>query len=280
MKRSIKPARVVSNSSTWVTKIIFLQFLVLSSLMSEASTNKLPKQNNWFISGNTGIALRSSEVSGGFKFADDGFCHQPGFAFAFGFGKTLGNRWEPAIRWGAYTLFGQSSLPHYSSAGFYAAYPGFLQQEPLEYITQSNVFSFILRFLFSNGQQNGNLHAVIRPFIEAGLGINNYVTEVRYSKIPAAENASLIFRDRNGENANGAAQVTTGLGLKIGAKGEWHAEILMNAEWMNFSTLNAVSQMTNPVNNSSRAIVSRITAGLIIPIKATVKSDSYMPFRW
>ncbi len=254
--------------------------IFISPLPGYASSKKQPEQNNWFISGHTGIALRTPELSGGFNFTEDGFRHQPGFAFNLTFGRTIGNQWEPSIRWGAYTLFGQSSLPHYSSFGYYAAYPGLLEQESLEYITQSNVFSFVLRFLFGNRRNNGNTQPNIRPFIEAGWGINNYVTEVRYSKIPAGESAALIFHNRNGENANGTAQITTGIGFKTGAPGKWNAEILINADWVRFTTLNPVSQMLNPLNSSSRTLVSRITAGIIIPIKRTVKRDKYLPFRW
>ncbi len=280
MMRSFNPVKGESYCYACISKIFFLLLLFIAPVLSEASSQRLPKKNNWFVSGNTGVAIRSAGIAGGLNFIDDGFRHQPGFAFGLSFGRTFGNTWEPAIRWGAYTLFGQSNLPHYSSAGYYIAYPGLLQQEPLEYITQSNTLSIILRFILSGGNQNDNKSAIIHPFIEAGLGVNNYVNEVRYSQIPAGENASLIFRDRNGEKANGTAQFTTGLGLKIGEQGEWNAVFGMNAEWVNFSTLNPVSQITGTARSSSLTIVSRITAGLTIPIKATIKRDRFMPFRW
>lgn len=280
MIRSLKPPRVTSIANLYSCRIIILLLFLAMPVANEASTGKQPNQNNWFISGHTGIAIRSHEVSGNYNFIADGFRHHPGFAFDLSFGKAIGNRWEPAIRWGAYTLFGQSDLPHYSSVGYYAAYPRLLKQEPLEYVTQNNAVSLISRFHFTGRGQNGHLSGIIRPFMEAGLGINNFSTEVRYSKIPVAESSSLILRERNGGQINGAAQVVTGVGLKIGTPGEWNAVLLMNAEWVNFSSLNPVHHLTSPNESGHKAIVSRITAGLNIPIKRTVKKHDYLPFRW
>ncbi|MFW6289934.1 MAG: hypothetical protein ACOC0R_03110 [Mariniphaga sp.] len=280
MKRTHNPAIGTSNFYMRTAEIVVLLLVLGAPFLCRASTGSQPKKNYWFITANTGIAIRSPEISGGFSFTDDGFRHRPGFAFDLSFGKTFNHRWEPALRWGAYSLFGQSPLPHYTSYGYYAAYPGLLDQEPLEYIIQSNALSLILRFLFSNGTSDGNSSALSLPFIEAGVGVNNYASELRYSSIPAGEDAALIFRNRNGEKANGTVQFVTGAGLKIGAPGEWNALILLNAEWMDFSTLNALTRLTNPSGSSSPSIVSRITAGLTIPIKGTVKRDRYMPFRW
>lgn len=280
MKRSFKPVRVLSVAYSYSYGIRFLLLFLVLPITNEASTSKQSNQNSWFISGNTGIAIRSREISGDFNFTADGFRHHPGFAFDLTFGKTIGYRWEPAIRWAAYTLFGHSDLPHYSSVGYYVAFPDLLDQKPLEYITHSNSVSLILRFLFGEGGQYGSSAVNFQPFIEAGFGINNYTTEVRYSTIPAAENSSLIYHDRNGENVNGGTQVVSGLGIKIGEKGEWNGVILLNAEWVNFTRLNALHHFSNRKKNNSRAIVSRITAGISIPIRRTVKSDIFLPFRW
>ncbi len=280
MKRSLKPAKILSVASNYSCGIRLLLLLLVMPFTNEASTSSHPKQNNWFISGSTGIVIRSGEFSEDYKFAADGFRHYPGFAYELSFGRTFGNKWEPAIRCGAYTLFGQSDLPHYSSAGYYAANPSFLEQQPLEYVTQSNSVSLILRFLFNDGGPAGSSAVIFQPFIEAGLGINNFSTELRYSKIPAGESSSLIYRERNGENANGGAQIVSGLGLKIGEQGEWNGVILLNAEWVEFSRLNALHHISNREIINSRAIVSRITAGITIPIRRMVKSDNFLPFRW
>lgn len=280
MKRSFKPVRILSVASRHSCGIrLLLPFLLLPFTIA-ASVSKQTNQNNWFISGSTGIAIRSQEISENFGFTADGFRHHPGFAFDLSFGRTIGYRWEPAIRFGAYTLFGRSDLPHYSSVGYYAASPDLLDQKPLEYITQTNSVSLILRFLFSESGQSGSAAANFLPFIEAGLGISNFTTEVRYSTPPVVENSSLIYRDRNGENNNGAVQIVTGLGLKIGEPGEWNGVILLNAEWVDFSRLNPLHHFMNSEKSHSRAIVSRITAGITIPIKGTVRSDNFLPFRW
>ncbi len=280
MKRIFLSERFKSVASTLFIEICFLLLFIVHPGAGKASTKQQSKQNNWFISGSTGIALRSQEISGDYKFIADGFQHQPGFTFNLSFGKSIGQHWESALRLGAYTLFGQSFLPHNSSVGFFAAYPDLPEQVPLEYITQSNSISLLLRFFLLNDALGRNNVLNIRPFFEAGLGINNFSSEVRYRKIPPGESSSLIFRDRNGKNSNGAAEIITGLGLKIGERGEWNAIIALNAEWVNFSKLNPISHFSNSKNINSRAIVSRINAGIAIPVRRRTKTDTYLPFRW
>jgi hypothetical protein len=86
----------------------------------------------------------------------------------------------------------------------------------------------------------------------------------------------LIYQSRNGENINGGAQIVTGLGIKIGVTGrmEWLFFGILNAEWVDFSRLNALHYQQPVKIINSRAIVFRITAGISIPIKRTVKKDN------
>ena len=280
MMRSFKSVRSFSVASCYTCGIGTLLLILLLPFTNIASTNKHPRQNNWFIAGSTGFAIRSQDITENFNFSDGGFRHRPGFAYDLGFGRTMGPRWEAAIRLEAFTLFGHSDLPHYTSVGYYTAYPGLLDQDPLEYISQNNSVSLIFRIFLNSGNQNRNSAVNFRPFIEAGSGINNFTTEVRYSTIPAGENSSLIYRDRNGNNANGKIKFISGIGLKIGEAGEWNGVMLLNAEWVEFSRLNALHHLTNRNKANAGAIVARFTAGLAIPVRRSVKSDNYLPFRW
>ncbi len=280
MNRIIKPVKVKSDAFTCYKRMYILILLMVLPAASKASTNRQLNQNNWFVSGNTGIAVRSPDISGNYKFVADGFRHHPGFAFDISFGRTVGKHWEPAFRWGAYTLFGQTILPHYSPVGYYAAYPDALEQEPLEYITQSHSVSITLRFLFAKSKRSQSSSGTIRPFLEGGLGINNFTSDVRYSKTPAGEKSSLIFRDRNGENYNGGSQILTGLGVKIGKQGEWNGVVSINTEWVEFSGLNPVSHFGNLKRSNSTAIVTRVTAGITLPFKKAARKNNYLPFRW
>lgn len=280
MKLSFKPAGIVSDAFSYSTGSITL-LLVCCLLVDSVSSYCQPSnQNHWFVAGSTGLAMRRPAIAGSADEAGESFRHLPGFAFDFSVGRNIGRNWEPSLRWGASTLFGESDLPHYSAVGYYVAYPGMLKQQPLEYVTQGNALSLILRYIFDKGQPAGSSSPGVRPFIEAGVGINNYVTEVRYSKIPAWETASLIFRNRNGGNSDGSLLMITGLGIKIGTPGEWNGFVLMNAEWTGYTSLSTVSQRTDPLRSSSRSMAARITAGLTIPLKRAVKPDNYLPFRW
>jgi hypothetical protein len=66
---SLKPERIYQLLPVIPVEHALLLFLVLPVTNEAINKPRQPKQNNWFISGSTGIAIRSGEISGDFNFA-------------------------------------------------------------------------------------------------------------------------------------------------------------------------------------------------------------------
>ena len=219
------------------TGILMVILLLIISDVAMAFKGSKSKEINWYVSGTSGVALLAGEVTKNFVFLSKEFGHRPGFAYDLSVGRNAGNRWEPTFRLGAYTLFGESSLPRFSALGYHEELPATLYNQPVEYITQGSTVSFILRYLIRGSLVKQNKAVQFNPFVEVGAGINNFTSELRYVTIPAAENSPLILRKRNGEYPIGAGQIMTGLGTKIGSYGKWNIVILWNAEWVKYDSL-------------------------------------------
>jgi hypothetical protein len=261
----------------YFTGIIILILQMIFPLDGMAFPGKQNRETIWYLTGSSGIAFLNGEITREFAVLKNEFRHQPGFAFDLSIGRTLGQRFEPTFRLGVYTLFGESDLPQFSATGYHAALPVSMHQAPVEYITQSSAVSLIMKIYLRNNPGSQTIR--FNPFIEAGVGINSFKSELRYQRIPPGQNSPVIFRKSNGEYPFGVAQIITGLGTKIGTPGKWNAVLLWNADVVNYATLDAVHNFTNGERDHARGIVSRITAGITIPLRRNIDKDNYLPFR-
>jgi hypothetical protein len=257
---------------------LLLSLLLLTDANGQASSG-WERENNWFISGSTGMAILAGEMTKGYDFLTNEFSHNPGFSFNFDFGRTLGNRWESLIRLNAYTLFGRKSLPDFSAVGYQSFLTGQLLQLPVEYITPNSSVSIILRYMFKNNSKGQNTSVRFNPFAEAGVGIHSFSSELRYQIVPSNEISPMILRKKDGDTPIGVAVFTTGLGARTGSPDKWNLVFLCNAELINYDAIDAVHNFSNGTRNHSRAIVMKLTAGLTIPFGGDSPTDIFLPFR-
>jgi hypothetical protein len=273
---------LISKPELAKTKPVFMVLMLFLLLFTDAHAQENSgwrRGNNWFISGNTGMAILAGEMTKGFEFLPNEFSHSPGFAYNFDIGRTFGNRWESLVRLNAYTLFGRSSLPDFSAIGYQSSLLIQPEQLPVEYITQNSSVSLILRYMFKNNSRGQSSTLRFNPFAEAGLGIHSFTSELRYQIAPSNEKSPVILKIKDGETPVGVAVVTTGIGAKTGAPDRWNLVFLLNAELINYDALDAVHNYSNGSRNHSRGVVMKLTAGLTIPFGGDSPVDIFLPFR-
>jgi hypothetical protein len=261
-----------------VVMVLMLSLFLITAAYGQ-STSAWDKENNWFVSGNTGMAILAGEMTKGFTWLPNEFSHLPGFTFNLDVGRTLGNRWESLLRLNAYTLFGKSNLPDFSAVGYQSNLKGQLFQIPVEYISPNSSVSIIFRYMFKNQSQGRGSAVSFNPFAEAGIGIHSFKSELRYQIAPADTISPLILRKKDGDTPIGVAVITTGLGVRTGAPDKWNLVLLWNAELVNYDALDAVHNYSDGSRNHSRAVIMKLTAGLTIPFGGDLPTDIFLPFR-
>ena len=275
VNRTCKP--IIAKSKPGIM-VLLLSLTLFANAYGQADSG-WEKENNWFISGNTGMAILAGEMTKGFSLLPNEFGHRPGFSFNLDLGRTFGNRWESLLRLNAYTLFGRSNLPDFSAVGFQSNLRGQLYQLPVEYITPNSSVSILLRYMFRNQNLGQGSTVRFNPFAEAGIGIHSFTSELRYQIALADTLSSLILKKKDGETPIGVAVITTGLGVRTGAPDTWNLVFLWNAELINYDALDAAHNYLNGTRNHSWTVVLKLTAGLIIPFGADSPTDIFLPFR-
>lgn len=256
-----------------------LNLLLALPFTLTASGPKQGREFTWHLSGVTGIAMLSGEVTNNLVFLPNEFRHKPGIAYTLNAGLNLGSRWEPALRIGAYTIGGDSYLKNLSAAGYQHDLSEDRDNEPVEYITQSTSVSVVVRYHLRKPPRRHQIVSGIYPFVEAGAGINSFTSELRYQTIPDGIQSALIFKKSDGEYAVGVAQIVTGVGTKIGTYNKWNFIVLWNADWVKHDSFDAVHNFNNGERTDAGAIVSKFTAGISIPVNRNSKKNNYLPFR-
>jgi hypothetical protein len=258
--------------------VLLLSLLLIADVYGQ-TTSAWKKENYWFISGSTGMAILAGEMTKGFEFLPNEFSHSPGFSYNLDLGRTFGYRWESLIRVNAYTLFGRSSLPHFSAVGYESPLSGQLLQLPVEYITPNSSVSIFLRYMFRNSSRGETSFVNFNPFAEAGLGIHSFTSKLSYQIAASSEISPVIMRKTDGGTPIGVAVITAGLGARTGTQGRWNLQFLWNAEVVDYDALDAVHNFSDGARNHSRAIVMKLTAGLTIPFGGDSPTDVFLPFR-
>jgi hypothetical protein len=263
--------------SIFIFLITILFVVIFSSRIYSAPPSK-SKNNLWTVSVGGGIAQLTREFSNTYTFLENEFKHQPGWAMDLYIGRTLGKHWEPMLKGGMFFFHGKSDSPDFSAVGNHASLKGPLYNIPVQYITSGGSVSVIIRSYFREFyNQNRNVFR-FDPFVEAGAGLNFFSTELSYQNPPPGSNSTVIFQKGvdNSHTIANVAQITFGLGTKIGNPKKWHGFISYNADVVNYAVLDAVHNYTNNERNHASGIISKFTAGVVIPI-ATASGGGRTP---
>jgi hypothetical protein len=262
-----------------ILKILFSTlFVVIFTSKTWSTPPSKSKSNLWTASVSTGIAQLTQEFSNTYTFLENEFQHQPGWAMDINIGRTFGKHWEPMLKGGMFYLHGKSDSPDFSAVGNHASLRGLLYNIPVQYVTFGGSVSGVIRYYFREFyNQNGKVFR-FDPFVEAGAGANFFSTELSYQNLPPGTNSTVIFQKGvdNNQNIANVAQFIFGLGTKIGNPKKWHGVISYNADIVNYAVLDAVHNYTNNERNHAKGIISRLTAGVVIPI-ATASGGGRTP---
>lgn len=243
-------------------------FVLIFSSNSYSTSPSKSKQNLWTASFSAGVAQLAREISNEYKFLDNEFRHEPGWALDLNIGRTIGKHWEPMLKGGLFYLRGKSDSPDFSAVGHHHSLSGFLYDIPVQYITFGGSVSGVIRYYFREfSNQKGKIFR-IDPFAETGAGINIFSTELRYQFPPPGTNSTVIFQKgvENKESIANVVQVVFGIGTKIGNPKKWHVIVSYNADIVNYACLDAVHNYNGWERNHAKGIISKITAGVVIPV--------------
>ncbi|RIH66679.1 hypothetical protein D1164_03520 [Mariniphaga sediminis] len=260
--------QMIRNVQLTGTVIFILTLLILSPAKSDATPPSSSKKHKWLISGSVGMAILSTEFSKEYVILENEFRHQPGWAFDISAGRTIGRHWEPAIRFSLFTLSGDSDSPDFTANGNHPSFSGPFYQTPVEYVSLSGSLSGVVRFYFREVPGTNVDKFRLDPYIEAGGGVNSFATELRYKTTPPGETSPIIFQKgvTKGTPPTNVAQAIFGLGTKIGSPKKWQIILSYTANVINYACLDGVHNYTNGVRNHANGIVSKFTAGIVIPL--------------
>lgn len=258
--------------------LFFLNAIFLLIFLPEISAK--PQKGNghqvWTASGGTGIALLGGEFSKDFIFLKNEFRHQPGLAFDFNLGRTVGNHWEPVIRLELFSLFGKSDSPlDFSAVGNHISFKGTLFDSPVEYKTTGTSVSGVIRYYFFKFSNQGVRKLSVNPFAEAGAGINYFSTRLSYSKLPEGAGSKVIFRKgvKKKQPRPSMAQVILGIGVKIGNTDRVHAVFSCDANIADYASYDAVhNYSSNGERIHAKAVIAKIITSVVIPLGTVQKS--------
>ena len=247
--------------------ILFVFIFISHSYSTSPSRTK---KNLWTASVSAGVAQLSREISNDYKFLENEFQHKPGWALDVNIGRTFGKHWEPILRGGLFNIHGESDSPDFSATGHHPALKGPIYDLPVQYKTSGGSVSGVVRYYFREfSNQNGKVFRV-DPYAEAGAGANIFSTELRYQFPPPGTNSTVLFQKGvdNKETIANVVQVTFGIGTKIGNPKKWHCIVSYNADVVNYAVLDAVHNYIGWERNHAKGIISKITAGVVIPLGA------------
>ena len=258
---------------------IWLLLLAQSIFLSNAIYASNPDNNQWVLSGRTGIAWLMSELTPDFQLLSNEFRHHPGLVLDFTIGGTLGSNWEPGINFSIYQLSGESSTPDFSANGFHHSFME-LYQLPVEYATVSTSLSAYCRYYFMGSSQRSRSTIQLQPYAEIGGGINYFFTELGYKILPEGLSSNLIFHkgtQKAGPGPGNVVQFQTGLGAKVVFPADLNLIFSLNADIVNYDCMDAVHNYTNEKRNHAFSIVPKFLIGVIIPLSNKHISNRHMP---
>ncbi len=263
-----------------VAIFFFLSFFLF--FISQTSFAAKPSKDSgviWSVSGGAGVSFLAFEIADNFEILKNEFQHKPAMLFDLGFSALLGERWEPAIRLGLSGLNGESASPDFSAAGNHASMR-YLYDLPVEYSTKGGELSGLIRFYLLKYSAQNSGQTMINPFIEAGGGLTFFSNELRYKSIPPGEESAVIFQKGMGNQPlYSVSHLAVGAGVKIGKPGQSNFYVSFNGKAVNYDFMDAVHNYSDGERNHAKGIVSKFSAGVIIPLSGGRKDQSdYLPW--
>ncbi len=238
-------------------------------------------KNQWIISFQPGINGIASEFTPSLSFLENEFSHEPAFSFDMALSHTFGKRWETGVNLTLSKLKGSSDLPVFSAFGNHAAFLS-LYQAPVNYETESKSLYGFIRYYFREFTSLSKKKNRIDPFVEMGIGANQFKTQLNYDEVPAGEASPNIFKKGQGYNPlpGSSAQYTAGAGTLINFKQNWNLILSFNMDLINSDVMDAVHNYTSEGDrNHAKTLLTRLKVGVAIPLSNSVqRSDYYMPW--
>ena len=260
--------------------IIFLIYLTQNNLLLYSALPSQNTDNQWYISGRTGLSMLIKEVTPDFRFLNNEFKHQPGLTLDLTISRSFNEKWEPGINLSLYRLTGHSELPDFSAVNNHYAFIN-LHQLPVEYATVTFSLSAYWRYYFLNNSGKSKNRVYLRPYAEIGAGVNFFFTELGYSVFPPEGTSRLIYykgTQKSGPGAGNVAQIVTGLGTRIVLPANIDMIVSFNADIVNYDCLDTVHNYTNEKRNHAISIVPKFLLGVIIPISNNDNSNRFLPW--
>lgn len=250
---------------------IFLFCILFSIIISfnfPAKAASKSKENRWSASVSGGVAFLTREISKDFVVLKNEFQHQPGWALDLNIGRTFGSHWEPSLKAGLFYLHGKSDTPDFSAVGNHHSLSGVLYEIPVQYVTLGGSASGVIRYYLKKFSNRNRSTLQIDPYLEAGAGVNIFSTELNYQNPPPGSNSTVIFQRGvdNKQTIANVVQVIFGAGTKIGNPEKTHFILSYNADVVNYACLDAVHNYTDNQRNHAKGIISKFTAGIVIPM--------------
>jgi hypothetical protein len=238
-------------------------------------------QNQWIISFQPGINGIVTEFTPSLSFLENEFNHDPAFSFDIALSHTLGKHWETGVNLTLSKLKGSSDLPDFSAFGNHAAFLS-LYQAPVNYETESKSLYAFIRYYFREFTSLSRNNIRIDPFVEMGIGANQFKTQLNYDEVPTGEASPNIFMKGQGYNPlpGSSAQYTAGTGTLINFKHNWNLILSFNMDLINSDVMDAVHNYTSKGDrNHAKTLVTRFKVGVTIPLSGPVQqSNYYMPW--
>ncbi len=229
---------------------------------------------SWSLSGGVGTSFLTFEVADNFEFLPNEFTHKPAMMLDLGISARLREHFEPTVRLGLMSLYGKAKTPDFSAVGNHFSLNE-LYELPVEYSTKGASVSGLIRFYFrkSSGQKSGR--PMVNPFIEAGGGLTFFNNELRYKSIPPDEESALIFQKGKGKQPlYSVGHYLIGTGVKIGKPGQSNFYVLYSGNVVNYDFMDGVHNYTDGARNHAKGVVSKITAGVIVPLSGGKRESS------
>ncbi len=261
-----------TSSLLFCLMLIYLFFI--SQVSFAAHHPKSSGRTEWSVSGGVGVSFLDFEITENFEILKNEFRHKPAMLLELGASALMGKRWEPGIRFSLMSLYGESASPDFSAVGNHVSMNE-LYELPVEYSTKGGELSGLLRFYLRKSSGKRSEKPMINPFVEAGGGLTFFSNELRYKSIPFEEESPVIFEKGKGnQSVFSVSHLAVGAGVKIGKPGERNFYVLYSGKAVNYDFMDAVHNYTNGERNHAKGIISKFSAGIIIPLFNGRKEES------
>jgi hypothetical protein len=256
----------------------FAFFITCLPIQVDAQKLKRDYSGSWELIIRPGIAGMFAEIGPGLNQLENEFNHQLGPALDVGLSRTLGGHWEAGLHIGGYQLKGNTPSPVFSANGNHGDFLN-MADVPAKYTTMLFAAYGVARYYFREPGFSvaGNTGLRLDPFVEAGIGFNVFITDLRYEYVPEGYPSDMIFVKGKGAVPTPAAepQFTFGGGTRIRLKNDWRLMVALNLDLIAYDCVDAVHNYSKDGERlEAWGAVSRLMVGISLPLKK--KKTDYM----